>query len=54
MRHFMLGKPHLRRLFALIERYPFPVRRLSQPGQIPPPRTGFEQLLLESLALLTA
>ena len=54
VRHFMIRKPCLSRLFALIQRRPFSVCQMPQPGQIPAPRADLEQLLFEPLALLTA
>jgi hypothetical protein len=52
--HFIVRQPRLSCLFAHIQRHPFPVRQMPQPGQVPAPRAGFEKLLFESLGFLTA
>jgi hypothetical protein len=54
MLRIVVSQPCLRRLLAFIQRHPFPVGQLPQPGKIPPPDASLGQLLFESLTFQTA
>ncbi len=50
----VVPEPRLRRLFAFIQRHPFPVGQLPQPGEVPSPGASLGELLFESLTFQTA
>src|SRR5712664_4979568 len=47
----VVSEPRLSRLLAFIQRHPFPVGQLPQPGKVPPPDASLGKLLFESLTL---
>jgi len=54
MLRVVVSQPRLRRLLAFIQRHPFSVGQLPQPGEVPPPDAGLGELLFESLTFQTA
>ena len=50
----VVPEPRLSRLLAFIQRHPFPVRQLPQPGKVPAADASLRELLFESLTLQTA
>jgi hypothetical protein len=46
-------QPRLRRLLAFIQRHPFPVGQLSQPGEVSPSVARLGELLFEFLTFQT-
>jgi hypothetical protein len=50
----MVSEPRLSCLLAFIQRHPFPVGQMPQPGQIATPGASLGELLFESLTFQTA
>ena len=50
----VVSQPRLSRLLAFIQRHPFPLSQLPQPGQVPAPDASLGKLLFESLTFQTA
>jgi hypothetical protein len=47
-------QPRLSRLLAFIERHPFPVGQMPQPGEVTTPGASLGELFFESLTFETA
>jgi hypothetical protein len=50
----VVSQPRLRRLLAFIQRHPFPVGQLPQPGEVASPDASLGKLLFESLTFQAA
>src|SRR5690242_1787106 len=50
----MVSQPRLSRLLAYMQRHPFPLGQLPQPGEVPRPGAHLGKLLFESLTFPAA